>query len=260
MNRNANKTKHKFNKAHFTKIKFSENKLALFLFLEKRNKATTLSSMYRHRIRMETQNHHHLKNIYRSSHPSLHDNFLSSLNQVYYATRQVPQQHHLKPRLTFLPIIQHAPNIYENSTSHTTKSAFMSSALLSSVHSIDFDSKTNNAYFKTVIGPKRKSSAKSGVASQGVASFKSSKNARSCSSVMSVQSKSVSGMGVQNVRPEETGFRLQIKEANPKATASATIIRDKHEERAFSRALTLSSIDTNKVKQIKGSKLFFVRF
>jgi len=184
---------------------------------------------------METLNHHHLKNVYIASKPS--DNILSNLNQVYYVTKQVPQQSHVKPCLTFLPIIQNAPT--------NSRSTFMSSALLSSVHSIDLDSiKTTNKipYFKTVIGPKRKSSA-----NPLLGSFNLTRNARSCSSVINIQPKSIKGLVVQNTKPEDTEFRLNTRQLSLKATASASVIRDKKKERALSRTLTLSTFESNKV-------------
>ena len=84
--------------------------------------------------------------------PKQTDHNLSKINQVYFVTKQIPQQECIKPQLTYLPIIQQSPSTYQHRT-HT----FMSSALLSSVHSIDLDSVklSSNKYFQTVL-PKKK--------------------------------------------------------------------------------------------------------
>ena len=63
--------------------------------------------------------------------PKLADHYLSKLNQVYFVTKQVPQEVSKKPELAYLPIIQNAP-IKTN-----LKANFLSGALISSLNSME---------------------------------------------------------------------------------------------------------------------------
>ena len=71
--------------------------------------------------------------------PKLADHYLSKLNQVYFVTKQVPQEVSRKPELAYLPIIQNAP-IKTN-----LKTNFLSGALISSLNSMESFQMTRSA-------------------------------------------------------------------------------------------------------------------
>lgn len=183
--------------------------------------------MYRHRAK-----ENNLTEMFHRSRSS--DQSLSKINQVYYVTKQVPQHEFIQPKLTYLPIIQQAPNASKE------KNTFMSSALLSSVHSIDLDSvKISKKYFHTVLGPKKNAARQA-----------SAKN-----TVINLPQKTTELLMVKNAK-SELPFRLRIDAAKPKmnkvemklGSMSTPTIRDRTAKSAHSRMSKFNNSDKKKVK------------
>ena len=186
--------------------------------------------MYRHRAK-----ENNLTEMFHRSRSS--DQSLSKINQVYYVTKQVPQHEFVPPKLTYLPIIQQAPN-----ASKEKNNTFMSSALLSSVHSIDLDSvKISKKYFHTVIGPKKTST---------ITRQASAKN----NTVVNLPQKSTELLMVKNAK-NELPFRLRIDAAKPKmnkvemklGSISTPTIRERPAKSAHSRSSKFNSFEKKKV-------------
>lgn len=169
-------------------------------------------------------------------HPKRRDSNLSNLNQVYFVTKQVPQNTFMKPQLSYLPFIKQSPSIVDD------KTELMSSELLSSVHTIDMDTiNMSNKYFTTVLPPKRSAMSKSQILIAKVYN-KSLKN-----SVVIVPQKTNRNLMVKNNKPtspEQLKSKSEIK-LGPRSTP--IFQREKSARTSHSRALTYYSFYQKKV-------------
>lgn len=168
--------------------------------------------------------------------PKRTDSTLSKLNQVYFVTKQVPQNTFMKPQLSYLPIIQQSPSIVHD------KTQLMSSELLSSVHTIDMDTiNISNKYFTTVLPPKRSAASKSQVLI-AKAYNQSLKNY-----VVKVPQKSSENLMVKNNKPTSPEQLKSESEIKLGSRSTQIFQREISARTSHSRALTSYSLQLKKV-------------